>query len=258
MEFELNFDSSSLKSDTKKLEENIMYDVLIIGAGPAGLNSALYATRNGLRVGIIAEKYGGQVLDTTSLENYLGYESIPGEDLVGAFREHVEKYNIPIKKDNRVEKVEKRDNRFYLSMSDETELKSKTLIIATGSKPRKLNVPGEQEFSGKGVAYCAICDGPLFQGRDVVVAGGGNSAVEASIDIAKIANKVYLVQRSVLRAEKALIDKLTTFENVEIHLGTQVKEIYGEKLVKGIKVYDKTNDKEFEIKDDLTDTNTIK
>src|SRR6056297_2376890 len=106
MEFELNFDSSSLKSDTKKLEENIMYDVLIIGAGPAGLNSALYATRNGLNVGLIAEKYGGQVLDTTSVENYLGYESIPGEDLVGAFRKHVEKYDIPVKKDSRVEKVE--------------------------------------------------------------------------------------------------------------------------------------------------------
>ncbi|HCX03361.1 MAG TPA: thioredoxin reductase, partial [Clostridiales bacterium] len=250
MGFELNFDSSSLKNNVKKINENEMYDVLIIGGGPAGLNSALYATRNGLKAGIIAEKYGGQVLDTSSVENYLGYESIPGEDLVGAFREHVEKYDIPIKKDSRVEKVEKKDERFYLSMSDGTQLKSKTLIIATGSKPRKLNVPGEEEFSGKGVAYCAICDGPLFQGRDVVVAGGGNSAVEAAIDIAKIANKVYLVQRSVLRAEQALVDKLTTFENVEIHLGTQVKEIFGEKLVKGIKVYDKTNDKEFDIKAD--------
>ncbi len=250
MGFELNFDSSSLKSDTKKIEKNVMYDVLIIGAGPAGLNSALYATRNGLNAGLIADKYGGQVLDTSSVENYLGYESIPGEDLVGAFREHVEKYDIPIKKNSRVEKVEKRDNRFYLSMSDGTELKTKTLIIATGSKPRKLNVPGEVEFSGKGVAYCAICDGPLFQGRDVVVAGGGNSAVEATIDIAKIANKVYLVQRSALRAEQALVDKLGTLDNVEIYLGTQIKEIYGEKLVKGIKVYNKIEDKEFDIKAD--------
>ncbi len=250
MGFELNFDSSSLKSNTKKIEENVIYDVLIIGAGPAGLNSALYATRNGLNAGLIADKYGGQVLDTSSVENYLGYESIPGEDLVGAFREHVEKYEIPIKKDSRVEKVEKKENRFFLSMSDGTELKSKTLIIATGSKPRKLNVPGEEKFSGKGVAYCAICDGPLFQGRDVVIAGGGNSAVEAAIDIAKIANKVYLVQRSVLRAEQALVDKLETLNNVEIRLGTQVKEIYGEKLVKGIKVYNKVEDKEFDIKAD--------
>jgi len=250
MGFELNFDTSSMKSNTKKLEDNLMYDVLIIGGGPAGLNSALYAMRNGLKTGIIAEKYGGQVLDTSSVENYLGYESIPGEDLVGAFRKHVEKYDIPVKKDSRVEKVEKNDKRFYLSMSDGTELKSKTLIIATGSKPRKLNVPGEEEFSGKGVAYCAICDAPLFQGKDVVVAGGGNSAVEATIDISKIANKVYLVQRSVLRAEKALVDKLETLDNVEIYLGTQVKEIYGEKLVKGIKVYKKEENKEFNIKAD--------
>jgi alkyl hydroperoxide reductase subunit F len=129
-------------------------------------------------------------------------------------------------------------------------LKTRTIIIATGSKPRKLNVLGEAEYSGKGVAYCAICDGPLFKDKEVVVAGGGNSAVEAAIDLSKVASRVKLVQRSVLRAEKALVDKLTSKENVEIYLGTHIKEIYGDKLVKGIKVYNKEKDEYFEINAD--------
>ena len=250
MGFELNFDSESVKNIDKKIDKNTIYDVLIIGGGPAGLNSALYAKRNGLEVGIIAETYGGQVIDTSSVENYLGYESIVGEDLVGAFRKHIEKYEIPIKKESRLEKVEKKDEIFHLDLSDGSHLKTRTLIIATGSKPKKLNVPGEKEYLGKGVAYCAICDGPLFQGKEVVIAGGGNSAAEAAIDLSKVAKKVKLVQRSILRAEKALVDKLESIENIEIYLGTQIKEIYGDKLVKGIKVYDKDKDETFNIKAD--------
>ena len=235
--------------DELKLNKDIIYDVLIIGGGPAGLNAALYAKRKGLIVGIIAKSLGGQVVDTSSVENYLGITDVSGIGLAEKFKEHVNTLNVPFEEFATIETIKavKDTSIKEIILTDGTIYKSKTIIIATGSSPRKLGVPGEKEYVGKGVAYCAICDGPFYTGEDVIVAGGGNSAVEAAIDLSKIASKVTLVHRSEFRADKILIDQLEKLENVEIKLNTQIKEVVGDKFMTGINVLDKNNDTEYSI-----------
>jgi alkyl hydroperoxide reductase subunit F len=197
-------------------------------------------------VGIVADKLGGQVVDTSSVENYPGFEFITGEDLAKQFQNHVKSLKIPIKEGSRVKGIE--DGMVKkIELDDGTIFQTKTFLIATGSKPRSLNIPGEKEFYGKGVTYCAICDGPLFADLTIAIAGGGNSAVEAAIDMAKIAEKVILVHRSQFRADKILLDKLNTFENVEIYLETVIQEIKGDKLVNTLVVKNKNQDASFEI-----------
>lgn len=237
---DFNFDMNQFK-ETKKaaFDKTVLYDLLIVGSGPAGLSAALYAKRKGMTVGVVSNKIGGQVVDTTSVENYLGIDFATGEGLIEKFMHHVQTLNVPMLKDADVKSFEKVESGFELTLGSKEVLKSKTLIFATGSKPRKLGVEGEEKYLGRGVAYCAICDGPLFEGRDVVVAGGGNSAVEAAIDLAKIAKTVTVVHRSEFRADQIVIDQLKKYDNVTIHLQTQIEEIYGEQLVSGIKVLDK-------------------
>ena len=234
----MNFTNKS----NKQLDSNTLYDVLIVGGGPAGLNAALYSKRKGAKVGIITKNIGGQVVDTSVVENYLGYSSISGEGLMKKFEEHVNALDIPIAEYSTVESLKVSDDLSIkeVVLTDGTSYKAKSIILATGSKPRKLNVPGEAEFLGKGVAYCAICDGPLFADTEVIVAGGGNSAIEAAMDLSKIATKVTVVHRSQLRADKILIDQIEKLENVDIRLNTQIQEIFGEKIMTGVKVLDKS------------------
>lgn len=247
MSLDLNINFT--KDTNKKLDSNTLYDVLIVGGGPAGLNAALYSKRKGANVGIITKDIGGQVVDTSVVENYLGYSSISGEGLMKKFEEHVNSLDVPISEYSTVEALKASDDSSLkeVVLSNGTSYKAKSLILATGSKPRKLNVPGEEEFLGKGVAYCAICDGPLFADLEVIVAGGGNSAIEAAIDLSKIASKVTVVHRSQLRADKILIDQIEKLENVEIKLNTQIQEILGEKIMTGIKVLDKSTDSSYTI-----------
>ncbi len=234
---ELNLD---MKEEPKvQLKEEVLYDTLVIGGGPAGLNTALYAKRKGLKVGIITERLGGQVMDTSTVENYLGYESMTGEGLVNKFIGHVQNLKVPIKKEVRVEKLSKEEGIHKVHLQNKEVYQARSLVLATGSKPRKLGIPGEKEFSGKGVAYCAICDGPFFEGLDVVIAGGGNTAVESAIDLAKIAARVDLVHRSQFRADQVLVDQLKHYDNIHIHLETQMEEILGEAMVTGIRLLDK-------------------
>ena len=232
-----------------KMDPKVIYDVLIIGGGPAGLNAALYSKRKGAEVGILAKGLGGQIIDTSYVENYLGFEHLTGMELADKFEEHVRKLNIPLSEFSTVESVELSKDKSIkeIKLSDGSSYKTRALIIATGSKPRKLNVPGEVEFSGKGVAYCAICDGPFFAEQDVIVAGGGNSAVEAALDLAKIANKVTIVHRSIFRADKILVDQLMKLDNVDVKLNTQIQEIFGDGMMDGIKVLDKSSDQEYSI-----------
>ena len=246
MELNLNMDLGS-KSKKTPFDKNLKYDLLVIGSGPAGLNAALYGKRKGLKVGVIGKKSGGQVIDTTSVENYLGFEFKTGEDLVKEFKNHVASLNVPILGDAEVEGVLKTTEGFDVKLTSGEIIKSIAVIIATGSKPRQLGVKGESEFLGKGVAYCAICDGPLFEGLDVIVAGGGNSAVEAAIDLAKIANTVTLVHRSQFRADQIVIDKLNTLENVKVMLQTEILEVKGQALMSGIVVKDKETGNESEL-----------
>ena len=230
----------------EKLDTNIIYDVLIIGGGPAGLNAALYAKRKGLVTGLISERSGGQVLDTSSVENYLGYRSISGVELAEDFKKHVDSLDIP-REDRPAISLKLENTIKEVILEDDISYKSKSIIIATGSKPRKLNVEGEEDFSGRGLTYCAICDGPMFMEEDVIVAGGGNSAVEAALDMAKIANTVTIVHRSEFRADQVLIDELEKLDNVKVHLNTQILKISGDMLVEKIQVHDKEKDQVYEI-----------
>ncbi|MCH4887667.1 FAD-binding protein [Acidaminobacter sp. JC074] len=215
------------------LDSEKLYDVLIIGTGPAGLSASIYAARKGLKVGVIGDKTGGQVGDTSSVENYIGFEFISGQDLAESFEKHAKSLGIDMLDHVKVKKVEKSD-KISLICDNYMTYQAKSLIVATGSKSRQLEIPGEKELYGKGVTYCGICDGPLFKDKTVTVVGGGNSAVEAAIDLSKIANKVYLVHRSQFRADKILMDRLEKIENIKVHLGTRIKEIVGTNQVEKI------------------------
>lgn len=232
-----------------KLDKNTIYDLLIIGGGPAGLNAALYAKRKGLNVGIIARDLGGQVLDTSTVENYLGFSTISGMELIEKFKEHVNALNVPVEEFITVTEIKTSDksSEKKIILDDGSSYKTKSIILATGSKPRKLGVPGESEYSAKGVSYCAICDGPFYTDEEIIVAGGGNSAVEAAIDLSKIATKVTIVHRSNFRADKILTDQIDKLKNVEIKLNTQIQEIVGEKFMTGVKVLDKSNNESYTI-----------
>lgn len=244
--FDLNISSEFSSKNTSKVDSNTLYDVLVIGGGPAGLNASLYAKRKGMETALIAERVGGQVLDTSSVENYLGTKEVSGQELMEKFKDHVDHLKIPIKRDARVTKVEDGQiKKVHLSSGE--VIQSKSVIVATGSRPRKLGVPGEDAFSGKGVAYCAICDGPFFTDLKVAVAGGGNSAVEAAIDLSKIASEVVLVHRSDFRADQILIDRLNAIENVTVHLQTQILEVKGESLLTHLRVLDKNTNTEKDI-----------
>lgn len=246
MGLDLDLNVSNKKN---KINYNKTYDLAIVGIGPAGLTAALYAKRKGLDIIIIGNKEGGQVKDTTWVENYLGFEKIKGEELANKFKKHIENNEIDIYNDKSVKAIENDDLKKII-LSNKKEIKSKALIVATGGSPRKLNVKGEEEFYSKGVTYCAICDGPLFKEKNVAIAGGGNSAVEAAIDLSKIASHVTIIQRSTLKADKILIDKLKDISNVDILLQHQVKEISGDKRVRKVTALDKKNDKIVEIKID--------
>ena len=246
MDVNLNLGSNPGR-EKPKMDPETVYDLIVVGGGPAGLNAALYAKRKGLQVGIIARDIGGQVMDTSSVENYLGFTSLSGEELMKKFINHVNELNVPILEYEELEAVNVKDgsNMREVVLKGGQRFNTYSVVIATGSKPRKLGVPGEKEYAGKGVCYCAICDGPLFAGEEVIVAGGGNSAVEAAIDLAKIVKKVTIVHRSQFRADQILIDQLSKLDNVEVKLQTQILQVEGDKFMTGVKVKDKEAGEEF-------------
>lgn len=246
MSLNLNFNTVN-KKQAPSLDQAINYDHLIIGGGPAAMSSALYAARKGLTTGIIAEKIGGQLLNTSYVDNYLGINDVSGEQLSEHFYEHVVELNVAVLKDVKVTQISKEENNFVVHVSNNKTYKAKTLLIATGSNPRKLQVPGESEFSNKGVAYCAICDAPLFKDKKVIIAGGGNSAVEAAIDVAKWASEVIVVHRSEFRADKIILDQMFANEKITVFKQTQIVEIVGEQMMNGVIVLDKTTNQQRQI-----------
>ena len=240
----LDFSFNLGVSDDSTLDVNTLYDVLIIGAGAAGLNAGIYAKRKGLNVGIIAGSIGGQMLDTSLIENYLGYTSITGFDLSQKFEEHTRSLSVPIHLGLIKEVKVSEDAIKTVILEDLSEYKAKSIIIATGSIPKKLNAINEAKLTGKGVAYCAICDGPFYRNKDIAVVGGGNTAVESAIDLAKIANKVVLIVRSKLSSDQILIDRLSEFENIEIIYDSEVVEVVGENTLESVIINNrKTNEK---------------
>lgn len=249
-EFDLNF--NQIAENIPEPDTGTLYDLLIVGGGPAGLNASLYAKRKGLETAIITKQIGGQVINTSSVENYLGTKSSTGEALVNDFKSHIDKLKVPIAEYAEVEHIQKESDTGYhtVHLSDGRSFTSRTLLLATGARHRHLDVPGEDRLAGRGVAYCAICDAPLYRGKNVIIAGGGNAAVEAALDLAKIARHVTIVHRSEFRADKILIDELSQIENIDIHLQSQILSIEGDDILSHIHVLDKATDDTFDVKAD--------
>jgi len=211
-----------------------MYDVVIIGGGPGGLAAAIYAQRARLKTVLVEREYlGGQIASSDVIENYPGFPSISGAELMEKFEEHARGLDLEIKLCE-VESIDDRGKEKVLTTS-EGEIVTKTIIVATGAKPRRLGVPGEVELTGKGVSYCATCDGPFFRGQRVVVVGGGDTAIKDAVYLSKLAAKVFIVhRRDKLRAEKILQEKALSTENIEMYWSHILQEVKGEKGVEKI------------------------
>lgn len=215
-----------------------MKDLIICGAGPAGLTAAVYAARKKLDFLLLTKDIGGQANWSISVENYLGFSMISGLELVQKFQEHVQQFGIDIQYDPAV-KVEPRDAVFAVHTESGTMHEAKAIIVATGKSPRYLGVPGEKELIGKGVAFCATCDAPLFAEMDVSVVGGGNAALDAALQLSGIATKVYVVSIDGLTGDPITIEKLSSKDNVAFLKDHETLEVIGESFVTGLKVRDK-------------------
>ncbi len=223
-----------------------MYDLIIIGGGPAGITAGIYAARQKLNTLLITKNFGGQIAKkAVGIENYPGFKEISGLELIKKFKEHLKKQDIDIKM-TEVTKVEKKDSSFLVWTSNSKDkFESKTIIIATGADPRLLKVPGEKKFIGKGLSYCAVCDGPLFVGKEVVIVGGGNSGFETAIFLGNIVNKIYILEYgSEVKADKENQDLVKKKGKVEIITNAQLKEIKGNKFVESITYQDRISKKE--------------
>lgn len=217
-----------------KNPEKKVFDVIVLGGGPAGITSAIYLARRNLCVLVLYEKLGGQATLTTDIENYVGFKFITGEDFTKRLDEHLDEYDVN-EINTKVEKIVKKDNQFIVSTKDK-KYKAKSIIVASGSRQRHLGVPGEKEFLNRGVAYCATCDAPLFRGKDVAIIGGGNSALESAIQLESYAKKVYILTiNDKLLGENIMIDKVKKLKNVKIIPKAISKEILGDKFVTSLK-----------------------
>ncbi|WP_348703525.1 alkyl hydroperoxide reductase subunit F [Acidovorax soli] len=242
-------DSGAAAKDAEKLSAKEAFDVLIVGGGPAGAAAAVYAARKGIRTGIAAERFGGQVNDTMAIENYISVLETDGPKFATALEQHVKHYGVDTMNLQRATKLvpaNEPGGLIELQLENGGVLKSKTVILSTGARWRNVNVPGEQEYKNKGVAYCPHCDGPLFKGKRTAVIGGGNSGVEAAIDLAGIVAHVTLVEfADQLKADAVLVKKLQSLPNVTIHTNAQTTEITGaDGKVNGLKFKDRATGEE--------------
>jgi NADH-dependent peroxiredoxin subunit F len=242
-------DTGAAARDAAKLSAKEAYDVLIVGGGPAGAAAAVYAARKGIRTGVVAERFGGQTNDTLAIENYISVLETDGPKFAAALEAHTRTYGVDIMNLQRADSLipaAQPGGLIEVKLANGGSLKSKSVILSTGARWRNVNVPGEAEYRNKGVAYCPHCDGPLFKGKRVSVIGGGNSGVEAAIDLAGVVAHVTLVEfADQLKADAVLVNKLKSLPNVEIHVNAQTTEITGaEGKVNGLKYKDRATDVE--------------
>ena len=225
-------DTGSAARDAAKLSQKGEFDVLIVGGGPAGAAAAVYAARKGIKTAIVAERFGGQTLDTLGIENYISVLETQGPKFAAALEAHARAYDVDIMNGQRVAKLEPAEQpggAIRVTLDNGAVLKGRSVILSTGARWKNVNVPGEAEYRNKGVAYCPHCDGPLFKGKKVAVIGGGNSGVEAAIDLAGVVDHVTVVEfADQLKADAVLVNKLKSLKNVEIHTNAQTTEITGD------------------------------
>lgn len=225
-------DTGASTRDAEKIRAKDAFDVLVIGGGPAGAAAAIYAARKGIRTGVAAERFGGQVLDTMAIENFISVTYTEGPKLASALEQHVREYDVDImnlQRANKLVPASEPGGLIEVQLENGASLKSRSVVLSTGARWRQMNVPGEQEYRNKGVAYCPHCDGPLFKGKRVAVIGGGNSGVEAAIDLAGIVSHVTLIEfDGQLRADEVLQRKLRSLANVTVITNGQTTEVLGD------------------------------
>jgi alkyl hydroperoxide reductase subunit F len=238
-------DTAGAKKEAEKISGKEAFDVLIVGGGPAGAAAAVYAARKGIRVGVASERFGGQVLDTLGIENFVSVKETEGPKFALALEEHVRHYDVDIMNLQRAKALAQQDGLIRIELESGAALKARSVILSTGARWRNLGVPGEKEFKNKGVAYCPHCDGPLYKGKRVAVVGGGNSGVEAAIDLAGIVAHVTLVEFDTkLRADEVLQRKLRSLSNVTVLLNAQTTSVTGTDKVDGLTYRDRASGEE--------------
>ncbi|HEX6361353.1 MAG TPA: alkyl hydroperoxide reductase subunit F, partial [Albitalea sp.] len=245
-------DQGAAARDAGRLAAKEPFDMLIVGAGPAGAAAAVYAARKGIRTGIVAERFGGQTLDTLGIENFISVPQTEGPKFAAALEAHVRAYPVDIMANQRVAALEaapEPGGYATVRLANGAALKSRSVVLATGARWRNVDVPGEQEYRNKGVAYCPHCDGPLFKGKRVAVIGGGNSGVEAAIDLAGIVEHVTLLEfADALKADAVLVQRLHSLPNVDVRTGAQTTEIVGDGgKVTGLRWRDRASGAEREV-----------
>jgi NADH-dependent peroxiredoxin subunit F len=238
-------DVGAAERETARIAEKDPFDVLVVGGGPAGAAAAVYASRKGIRTGLVAERFGGQVLDTMAIENFISVPHTEGPKLAAALEQHVREYEVDIMNLQRAAKLfpAEADGLLTVELESGASLRSRSVILSTGARWRNLGVPGEAEYRNKGVTYCPHCDGPLFKNKRVAVIGGGNSGVEAAIDLAGVVGHVTLLEfDGVLRADDVLQRKLRSLNNVDVIVSAETTEVVGdgEKVV-GLRYRDRTS-----------------
>jgi len=213
-----------------------MYDLIIIGAGPAGITASVYAARRRMSLLVISQDIGGQAALSGDIENYTGYQFITGPELAAKFEEHMRKFDIAVKENEEAVQLKRIDDKILVK-TNKGSYEAKTAIIASGKRSRELNVPGEREFKNKGLTYCATCDAPLFNGKVVAIIGGGNSALDAALQLIKIAKHSYIINiTSALGGDAIMREKINESEIVTVLNNTKVTAILGDRMVTGIKI----------------------
>ena len=244
MDFSLNLGALD-EGKLVKIDENKLYDVTVVGSGPAAVSAGIYAARKGLNVAMVGVKIGGQVLDTNEIENIIGTVLTTGAKFAETLEKHLKEHEIGFKEGHLVKEIKEDGKDKILVTDDGKSYKTKTVIVATGAKPRSLNIPGEAEYVGKGVHYCSTCDGPFYKGLDVAVIGGGNSGVEAALDLSGIAKSVTLIEfMPELKADKVLQEKLAEQPNVKTILNSATVRVNGNEFVESIVYKSRETDEE--------------
>jgi NADH-dependent peroxiredoxin subunit F len=242
-------DTGAVRREAEKIATKEPFDVLVVGGGPAGAAAAVYAARKGIRTGIASERFGGQVLDTLGIENFISVQETEGPKFALALEEHVRRYDVDIMNLQRAKALVPGPDFIEVQLESGAALKARSVVVTTGARWRNINVPGEREYRNKGVAYCPHCDGPLFKGKRVAVIGGGNSGVEAAIDLAGIVGHVTLIEFDAqLRADAVLQRKLATLPNVTTLVNAQTTEITGDgQRVNGLLYKDRASGEEMRV-----------
>jgi alkyl hydroperoxide reductase subunit F len=229
---------AAASSKARTASETEVYDVVIVGGGPAGTTAVVYACRKGLNTLLVSENIGGQLLWTSGVENFPGFQYVTGPELKAKFEAQIRQFPLALELGTRVAHLEKTASGFLAVTENGRRFQSRTVIIATGRNPRRLGIPGEQEFTGKGVTYCATCDAPLYAGQDVAVIGGGNSALTSILDLAGVTRTVYSIhRRTEYRGDAVLISKVESSPNVKRRLGYEPTAIKGADRVSGVELH---------------------